>query len=105
PYATNGPTRDRDRVRWRADHTPTRTTTAIPVGACGASRTARPAVERPSDPVTATTSPTRAVDLRMGRAIASPSNVTLTIQPRGEAHVSPPTTTTSSSAASAWRPP
>ena len=51
---------------------------------CSRSSTASPAAERPSEPVTATTSPARAVERRSGGATASPSRVTLMIQPAGE---------------------
>src|SRR2546428_84084 len=75
--------------------------TGTPAGAAVASRSARPAAERPRDPVTAIVSPGRAVDLRSGARTASPSKVTLTIQPAGDAAVSPPTTVTSCSVARA----
>ena len=64
----------------------------------------RSAAERPSEPTTAITSPGRASERRRGAPVISPKSVTLTIQPAGEAEVSPPTTATPWGAAAAVNP-
>ena len=77
---------------------------ATPAGVVSRSSTASPAAARPRAPVTAMTSPDFAVDRSTEAGAASPRSVTFTIQPRGEAEVSPPTTATSWARASSSNP-
>src|SRR5258706_435879 len=68
------------------------------------SRAYSPAADAPRLPVTATASPGRACDLSRAAPGWTPSRVTFTIQPLGEAEVSPPTTVTPWGAAASPMP-
>ena len=103
PAASHMPSRTRGCGRRCAAVTAARAAGSTPLGAVSRSSTASPAADRPRAPVTASVSPGRAVERSSG-AVASPSSVTLIIQPDGEDEVSPPTITVSWAEASASAP-